>query len=86
LQGTIRWQEELLDPDQALLVDPHQELALDEVVVVPRGDHQPVVVSPRRFAVVTVPTGVDETVVLNRSDGGVTIVNSTDHDLVVVNP
>jgi hypothetical protein len=86
LQGTIGWQEELLDPDQALLVDPHQELAPDEVVVVPRGDHQRVVVSPRRFAVVTVPTGVDETVVLNPSDGGVTIVNSTDHDLVVVNP
>jgi hypothetical protein len=86
LADDMGWQAGIVDPDRAELLDPAQQVDPDTVVPVTTGDRGRVVVTTPRTEVVTIETGVDETVEIVSSGGDVTVTNTTSRDLVVVDP
>jgi hypothetical protein len=55
-------------------------------VAVTTGDLGRVVVTTPRTEVVTIETGIDETVQVDTPGGGAAVINTTSRDIVVVDP
>jgi hypothetical protein len=87
LQIQSEWREAVIDPDEAQLLDPAQQVDPGEVVAITTTGSERVIITKTGTEVLTIDPGTDEMVQVNpEGSSGVTVINTTGRALVVVNP
>jgi hypothetical protein len=79
------WQDTVIDPDGAQFLDPAQQIDPNDVVTITTTDQGRIIATRTGSEVLTINPGVDETVQVNAGDGGITVINTRNRDLVLVN-